>query len=115
MAVKLAVKNSAQERIRFPIWRRSYRYRGFESLSLGTRVLDVLKSALAGFAGFVAISFIFGTDPHHHWDGSPLIIGDYTAETESLFHRFVLTLLFIGVPVFLTLPGNRLSLGAGSI
>jgi len=60
-------------------------------------------SALAGFAGFLAISFIFGTDPYHHWDGSPVIIGDYAAEPQSLFDRFVLTFLFIGVPVFLTL------------
>jgi len=57
-------------------------------------------SALAGFAGFLAISFIFGTDPYHHWDGSPVIIGDYAAEPQSLFDRFVLTFCSLAFPYF---------------
>jgi H+/Cl- antiporter ClcA len=60
-------------------------------------------SIIAGLIGFLVISFHFAIDPYPHWNGSPLIIGDYVAEPEWLSQRFGFTILFIGVPVFLTL------------
>jgi len=58
---------------------------------------------LAGFVGLLAVSYKFATDPYHRWDGSPVTMGDYLADPESLSQRLGFTLFFIGVPVFLTL------------
>jgi succinate dehydrogenase hydrophobic anchor subunit len=60
-------------------------------------------AVFAGFVGFLVVSYIFATDPYHHWNGSPVTIGDYVAEPQSLLDRFALTVLYIGVPMFLTL------------